>query len=167
MHILICVFIIFYTWKRANWKKWKEYHSTILFLPGMNLVYNFLSFSSGRFLWKMNPDFLFNHTVTELTYTGVLLTSTVLLFISTYPDNRVKIILHYLKYIVVYSIVETIFYLSGRIEYKYGWSIWHSIAFYFLMFPAIRIHYKKPILAYILFVFVTIFGVWYFKLPIQ
>lgn len=166
MHLIINLYIIFAVWKWADYKSWQKYHSTMLFLPLMSLVYGYISFSAGIFLWNVVPDFLFTHAVTELIYITILLPSTVLLFLTNYPDSPQKIVIHFLKYIFIYSTVETLLYATGRFEYQNGWSIWHSIFFYFLMFPAIIIHYKRPILAYIVFILITILGVWYFKLPV-
>lgn len=167
MHLAVNIFIIFSVWKWADYKNWRKYHATMLFLPLMSLVYGYLSFSSGIFLWKAVPDFLINNTMTELVYTSILMPCTVLLFLSNYPDSPIKIMLYFIKYIFIYGAIETIMYLTGRMDYDGSWSIWHSLFFYFLMFPSIIIHYKRPILAYIIFILITAFSVFYFKLPIK
>lgn len=165
MHLFVNVLIILITWKWADYRSWQKYQATMLFLPLTSLVYSLLSYSSGIFLWDVKPD-LFNHAISDLLYVIILLPCTVLLFLSNYPAEPFKKVIYYLKYIFIYSAVEIFLYAVGRFGYSDGWTILHSIFFYFLMFPAIIIHYKKPILAYIVFIFLTVFGVWFFKLPI-
>lgn len=167
MHIILNLYIIFAVWKWADYKNWQKYHTTMLFLPLMSLVYIFISYNSGAFLWQTKPDFLLNNTLTELSYIMVLLPCTVLLFLSNYPDDPIKKPVYYLKYIFIYSFVEAVAVLTGRMVYSHGWTIWYSIIFYFLMFPAIIIHHKHPITAYIVFILITIAGVWLFKLPVH
>lgn len=166
MHLVINLFIIFATWKWADYKNWKKYHATMLFLPVTSLVYSLLSYSSGVFLWDVYPD-LFNHAITDLMYVIILLPCTVLLFLSNYPRDSFKKVIYFLKYIFIYSAVEAFLFFAGRFKYEDGWSIWYSLIFYFLMFPAIIVHYKRPILAYIIFIIITVLGVWLFKLPIS
>lgn len=167
MHLALNIFTIIVTWKWSDWRSWQKYHPTLLFLPMMSLVYNFLALSSEYFLWHAKPDFLFSKTVVELTYTAILLPCTVLLFLSNYPSKPVKVLLYFLKYIVIYSCVEALLYITGRFEYHNSWSIWHSVLFYCLMFPSIIIHHRKPLLAYIIFLLITFLGIWYFKVPMK
>lgn len=167
MHLAIYLLAIFAAWKWSDWRNWQKYHATLLFLPFISLVYNFLAFSSEHFLWKTVPDLFFNHAIAELGYIFIVLPCTALLFLSNYPKGFLKVTMHFLKYIFVYGVIETIVYLTGRMEYSYGWSIWHSIGFYFLMFPSIIVHHTKPLLAYIIFILITIVGVWLFQMPIK
>lgn len=166
MHLALNLFIIFAVWKWADYKNWQKYHATMLFLSFINLVYAVISFHAGAFLWQTKEDFPLNHVVSELAYTMILLPCTVLLFLSNYPKNPVKVVIHFLKYIFIYSAVEAVMVKTGRMVYDHSWNILYSVIFYFLMFPAIIIHYRRPILAYIIFVLITIFGVWAFKLPV-
>jgi hypothetical protein len=157
--------MIFAVWKWADYRNWQKYHATMIFLSFISLVYAFISFSSGVFLWRAKPD-LFNSTVTEMMYSMILLPCTALLFLSGYPKDSLKKAVYFLKYIFIYGIVEAVMSATGRMVYGNGWTIWLSVIFDCLMFPAIIIHYKHPIIAYIVFILIMIFGIWFFKLPI-
>jgi hypothetical protein len=72
-----------------------------------------------------------------------------------------------LFWIALYVGVEIILLWKGNIKYKYGWSLGHSAAFDCLMFPFLRLHYKKPLMALIISVPITIFLVWFFEIPVS
>ncbi|MFC5653707.1 CBO0543 family protein [Paenibacillus solisilvae] len=165
MHLTLALITILAAWKYADWKNWQQYHSTMMYFALGNLLYNFLT--ANHFLWKLKPDFLPNHSLTEMVYTFIIFPATVLLFLSTYPKRDKKLIGHYLKWIGIYVGVEWFFMMTGRIIYQYGWSLYWSIIFDILMFPMLRLFYKRTLLAYAISLLMCIFWVWYFKVPVN
>lgn len=164
MHILIDLFIIFAVWWWGNWRNWKEYHSSMLFLAVINLFYYFLT--SDYILWTMKPDIIFGYKVTEILYTFVALTGTSLIFLSRLPNSLKKQIIYMIKWMFIYAAVEYVLYKTGRIVYDHGWSFICSVVFDIILFPSLYFQYKKPILAYIEFIIITILGIVYFKVPL-
>jgi hypothetical protein len=67
----------------------------------------------------------------------------------------------------MYGGIEFIMTLTGHIEYNYGWGLAWSVGFNCLMFPMLRLYYKKPLIAYLLSVPIGIFFLWYFDIPVH
>jgi hypothetical protein len=167
MHVFLSFFIILVIWKWGDWRNWKKYHTVMLYFALGNLLYNFLT--ANHFLWRLEADFISNHTLTEILYTFIVFPGTALLFIGNYPEGRglKKVIGHFALYIGWYIGVEWIFSQTGHIQYQHGWSYWWSVAFDFLMFPMLRLFYKHPLLAYILSIPIAIFFIWWFDVPVH
>jgi hypothetical protein len=95
-----------------------------------------------------------------MAYTIITFPLTALMFLSHYPEGqgRWRIFRHYLFWIGLFAI-GIFLLIRGNIIYKYGWGIWWSALFDCLMFPFIRLHYKRPLLTLIISVPMTIFWV--------
>ncbi|WP_096187089.1 CBO0543 family protein [Evansella halocellulosilytica] len=165
MHVVTSLIAIIALIIRGEWKYWKTYHSTVLYVALGNLLYNFLT--ANYFLWRLDADFISNHTLTELLYTFIVFPATVLMFLHDYPEGLYKQIIRILKWIFIYGVWEYVFSVTGRIEYQYGWSFWWSIAFLFVMFPLIRLHHTHPLLTYLLTVIVASAVIWWFEVPVH
>lgn len=165
MHFILGVITVLAAWKYGDWKNWQRYHPAMMFIVIGNLLYNVLT--ARHFLWKLKPDLMPNHSLTELVYTFVIFPATALMFISNYPKPYGKIIVHYLRYIGVYVAVEWFFMRTDRIVYQYGWNIYWSIFFNFTMFPLLWTFHKKPLVAYGITLVLVVFYVWYFKIPVN
>lgn len=165
MHVLTAIISIIAVFIWGDWRDWKKYHATLLFFALGNLVYNFLT--ANYFLWRMDADFISNHTLTEMLYTFIVFPATGLLFLSNYPKSVLKQILHTLQWIVIYGVWEYFFTLTGHIEYKYGWTLGWSIVALFFMFPLLKLHVKHPLLTYVLFALVCVGFLWFFDVPVH
>lgn len=146
MYIPIILFTLFAAWRWGDWKNWNKYNSTMLFISWGNLLYNYLYKNS--LLWELKT-YIINKTITELLNTIILLPFTVLLLLSNYPDRVGMQVYKISKYIAIYSAVEFVYYKLGLMVYNQGWNFWWSIAWNFMMFPMMVLHYKKPLFAYI------------------
>jgi len=144
-YICILIINIILTWKFADWKNWKLYHSTMLFYPLGNLLYCFVY--HDKFLWKFRPDIL-NHHIMEIIYSFSVYPLVVLLFLSCFPKGYKKQLIHIAKYIFIFILIEFILFKMGRFEYDYGWNIWWSLAWNGMAFPLMILHHKKPLIAY-------------------
>ena len=165
MHLLTAIISIIAVFIWGDWRNWKKYHTTLLFFALGNLTYNFLT--ANYFLWRLNADFLSNHTLTELVYTFVVFPATGLLFLDNYPEGIKKQILHTLQWIFIYAAWEYLFNLTGDIEYQYGWTFWWSVAVLFVMFPILRLHVNHPLLSYVLFGVASVFLLLWFDVPVE
>lgn len=165
MHVLIAVLTILAICFRGDYRNWKEYHAPMLYMAGSNLMYNFLC--ANYLLWKFNPDILANHTITEVVYTLIVFTGTVLMFLNTYPTTLKRKVYHYATWIIIYVGFEIIFLYLGKIYYQHGWTLGWSALFVMVMFPMLRLFYKRPILAYVLSIPISIFLIYYFDVPVH
>ncbi|WP_227935190.1 CBO0543 family protein [Alkalihalobacillus deserti] len=165
MHVFTAIISIIAVFIWGDWRNWKKYHATLLFFALGNLAYNFLT--ANYFLWRLDADFISNHTLAEMLYTFIVFPATGILFLGNYPEGVIKQILHTLQWIAIYAFWEYIFNLTGSIQYQYGWTFWWSVATLFVMFPLLKLHVKYPLLAYFLFGIVSVVLLWWFDVPVH
>ncbi|WP_459911298.1 CBO0543 family protein [Desulfotomaculum defluvii] len=165
MQIAILITIVLLAWKYSDWKNWKQYHCTMLFVALGNLLYH--TICASYFLWRIQPHEFSNYTFTGLIYTFIIFPLTTLIFLSNYPTELKPQIFHISKYILIYLVVEWIGLKFHTITYYNRWNLGWSALFLCAMFPIIRVHYKNPLLAYILSAVVVVFIVIYFNIPID
>jgi uncharacterized Tic20 family protein len=165
MHLVITLFTFFSVWCWADWKNWRKYHPTMLYIVGTGLLYEYLT--KDHPLWIFHPDFLFNHEITVIIYTIITMPLSILLFLSRYPTTTKLLQLKYiLTWVAIYTFFELVLHISGRISYENGWTYWYSVMFDLMMFPMLRLHHVKPLRAYALSLLIIIVLMWYFKLKI-
>lgn len=168
MHLLLAVISIAAIWYRGDYRQWREYYPTMQFIAIGNLTYNLLC--ASHWLWQLSPDIKwFNHSLTEMSYTFITFPFTALMFLSRYPEGQGKrrIIRHYVFWILLYVAVEVILLRQEAIIYKYGWSLAWSAGFDCLMFPYLRLHHTKPLIALTFSVPITVFLLWLFDIPVH
>ena len=154
--VLVC-----YKW--ADWRHWKKYYPTILFLIINNFVYNLLTNSYP--LWELIDPRIKTINIT-LLMSAIIFPASILLYLSRYPKNGAfEKGIYVLKWICLYTLLEWIPLQFNQVRYSNGWNIWWSLGFNIVMFPLLKIHYHKPLLAWL---FAFIFGssiIYFFKVP--
>ncbi|MRG87119.1 CBO0543 family protein [Salinibacillus xinjiangensis] len=165
MHVATTLYVVFAVWRWGDWRNWEKYHTTMLYFALGNLLYNFLT--AHYFLWRLDADFLSNHTLTEMLYTFIVFPGTALLFLCNMPEEKRRRNVHIVKWIFIYALWEAFFVLTKSIEYQYGWGYWWSVGFDTFMFPMLLLHYKKPLIAYLLSIPIGIFFIWWFNVPVH
>lgn len=161
--IAICTIICASIW--GDWRNWQKYYPTLLYVFCMSMLYEFLTKSYT--MWKFKPDFLFSHTYVVLLYAVISVPLTVLVFLSLYPSSWGKKILYYPLWIFIYIGVERVLQKTGQITYENNWSILWSLIFDVIMFPMLRLHYKNPLVACVLSVFIIAGYMTLFKVPVK
>lgn len=163
MHVAITIWAVIASSRVWNWERFYKYQATILYMSAMNLLYLF--FTMGYHLWRLQPDLGMPISIVNMLYTFIVFPCTVVLFLSQYPKSFKNKVFHVLKWIIIYISVEWIGSLMNRITYEHGWHLGWSLLFLIMMFPMIRLHHKKPVLAYLLtFIFIALI-LCYFKVP--
>jgi hypothetical protein len=167
MHIAMSIYCIYMVWRKGVWRNWRKYHTTMMYFALGNLLYNFLT--ANHFLWRFSSEFLANHTTVEMLYTFIVFPATVLLFLSHYPEGKsfFKKAYHVFIWVVIYGVVEFVYWQLDKIHYQYGWNLWWSIFFDFTMFPMLVLFHKRPLLAYTISFFMAIFWVQFFDVPVH
>lgn len=166
MNIALALIAIFTSWRFGKWSRFRDYHLTMLFLTATDLIYNFITHSTGYFLWRMPREFFLNGIMIELLWMLIILPAAVLLFLSYYPGVLRYKLLYILGWTQFYTTLEWFFHRYGRIQYFHGWGVWQSFVFYIIMFTGIRLFYRKPVVGYLVFIIVTLFGIWGYRVPI-
>jgi xanthine/uracil permease len=165
LRVVLCLTLVFFCWKFGDLKNWRIFYPTILYLVVNNLLYIF--FVKEKYsLWKLQPDFLLNHTFSVLIQTFIILPCIVILFLSHLPKNRKNQIIHLIISAAILVGIETIMFFAGKITYHNGWNYWWSVAFNFLWVIMLRFHYFNPIPAWVVSFLITAFFIIYFQIPL-
>ncbi|MGM0827674.1 MAG: CBO0543 family protein [Bacillota bacterium] len=164
--IIRSVLWILVAWRWGDWRNWKKYQSTILFFILLDLLYNFLTYNYT--LWQYEPTAIIpNHTFNNMIVMFIIYPCLVLLYLGRYPTGGVKQGIWIISFTTFLSIVEFINYKAGLITFHSGWNIKWSIMFYLYSLPILRLHNKKPLLAFGISVLITVGLLWILKVPIS
>jgi hypothetical protein len=168
MSLVIPVLTLIVAWRFANWRKWREYYSTILFTIVVDFSISLLTYNHS--LWHYGKTlFLPNHTLTDITLNFFHYPFIILLYLSRYPyeSRTLRQLAHIALFVVVLSLIESMFMQIKLITYHNGWNYWWSIPVWLSMFIVARLHLTRPLWAWLSFFGGTVFLVWYFHLPIN
>ncbi|MDP4083143.1 MAG: CBO0543 family protein [Bacillota bacterium] len=168
MHILLAAFLGVIGIFKIDWRNWRLYHTTVLYMVCCNLLYNVLCVD--KYLWKYHADFLIQHKTTELIYSFFILPLTALLFLSNFPHTEghmSKKIWYILKWIFISLAVETIYVKLGRLELMNGYKFWMEPFFYLAMYFMLKLHQSRPLLTYGLSIVIIAILLRAFHIPIR
>ncbi|MGM0851120.1 MAG: CBO0543 family protein [Bacillota bacterium] len=154
-HVVVIVVIILSSLKWGSWYRWREFLPTIYYFSFFNMFYQYISYTM-KAVWELDGFFL-NMFVTDTLYTMIAYPCLVVLFLSHYPEEIRMKIFYYFKYIGVATLIEWAAWRMDAIEYFEGWNLWWTLLFYFIMFPMLRLHFKNPVRALLVSVFVIAF----------
>ncbi|WP_281368214.1 CBO0543 family protein [Neobacillus endophyticus] len=146
----------------GNWRNWKRYYPTILFFVIGDFLYNFLLYKKS--MWVFHDLIIPNHTTITILSMVFSYTATVLIYLGKFPKGWAKRFLWFLLWVGIYLTVEFVDYKLGFITYHNGWSFRWSVFFTAIIFFILPIHYKNPLLAWLLsiviiIVLLNIFGI--------
>ncbi|MCI3919666.1 hypothetical protein MO973_05390 [Paenibacillus sp. TRM 82003] len=163
MNIIIAVVLLGLAIRFGKWKRWQAFYPTLLYIVVCNLFYNYIV--KEQHLWKFeSPWFPFPHEVMDVIYSFIINPAMTYLFLSYHPTTGwVRKSAYWLGWTVVFSLIETLQFLTDHIVYYRGWSIPWTVFFYTLMFPMLYLHYRKPIIALLLSIPATLGYMWIFN----
>ncbi|MGP4041252.1 CBO0543 family protein [Gracilibacillus sp. D59] len=144
--IFILYLIAGYIW--GDWRNWKEYYPTILFFIIGDFLYNFLLYNKS--MWLFHDLILPNHTTITILGMFVTYSVTVLIYLGRFPNDWKKRSLWFLLWSGIYISIEYINSKLGFITYHNGWNIWWSVLFTGIIFLILPVHYKRPLLAWLI-----------------
>jgi hypothetical protein len=144
-------------------RRWKQYYPTVLYVSFCNLLYVVLA--ENRPTWAFYSPLL-TPKASDLLNTFLLLPSTTMLYLYFFPESKSRRVIYYLLWIAGFSALEYIWQLLKLIRYDHGWNLLWSVAFYFAMFFAIRLHQTSLGKALLFSLGVTVFLVFWFRIPI-
>ena len=171
MHLLLNGLFLVAGLKWGDWKNWRKYHSTILFLWFGDLLYNVLCYEYIMWKYKENifaQTVLTNHIIISLLIMFVAYPAMVLIYLGRFPESKWKAVVWVLLWVTVFSTIEFInLRFLNLITHHHGWTMMWSVIFNLILFPMLRFHYKKPGMALLLSIPIVFFFVYYFKVPIR
>ncbi|MRH45038.1 hypothetical protein GH741_20555 [Aquibacillus halophilus] len=153
--ILLVVAFIFATWRWGDWRNWKLYHSTILYFLYNDMLYGYLT-NFHYPLWIHVPVFPFDSFSVVKILAQICFACTPLIYLGCYPKERRNVILWIGFWIILYSSIEGGLLIISAVQHFNGWTLTYSVLFNMMMFPMLRLHFTRPLLAYTLSVPITI-----------
>jgi hypothetical protein len=91
-----------------------------------------------------------NHTIIVLIKMVVQYPATIAVFLGNMTFSKRKQILSIVLWSGIYAISELVAKFTGVMTYHNGWNFWWDCTFNVMMLFMLLIHYRKPILAWIL-----------------
>lgn len=138
----------------GDWRNWRRYYPTILFFMLGDFIYMYL-LSDHYPMWKYVPssaDREIGVTNTHISFSIMLLKypATVLAYLAHFPRQGLFMKwFYYLAWVMIYYINETIDLHFHLIKYYNGWNIGWSVLFNAVMFFILKVHFHRPLLAWI------------------
>jgi hypothetical protein len=166
MHVTLILWSIIAAWRWGNWKQWKQYQPTMLFMALSSAMYDVLVNDADYYLWRYVGNFYFSEEMASLSYTVVAFPATALLFLSNFPEEKWKQVLHIVKYVAMYVILEMIGLHYGHISHAHSWNMWWSSWFNLVMFCILRLHHTRPLLAYAVSMCVATYLMFHFQVSL-
>lgn len=162
--IIVTLIFVILAWKWGDWRNWKLYYSTIIFMILGDFIYLFLTFQKP--LWTMESTIL-GRTFTNLLIAFFIYPSFVLLYLSNFPkENLEKKVFYISAFTLFFTAFEYIFIKFDSISYYNSWNLWWTFLFDIMLFILLRVHYKKPLLGIFFAVVVGTCIMLIFKIPL-
>ena len=155
------------TWRFGDWRNWKKYYPTILFIISVDFFISILMYESP--LWTIQGSLLIpNHTIADFFMVFLSFSQMVLIYLSNYPykSKWYRQFIYVGLWALLYILIEIIFMYAKLISYQNGWNIWWSMLVWIFMFIGLRLHHTKPLWAWLLCFVCTTFLIIYFHIPI-
>ncbi len=162
--IVLAISFVLATWAWGDWRNWRKYHATSLFFLFGNSLY--FSFTFNYPLWRHQPLPPIDSPIVVELLVMICFACTPMIYLGKWPNSVKKSLLWIALWILLYFSVESFLLFIGGIKHDNGWTLFHSLLFNIIMFPMFRLHYKRPILAYILSVPIIIVLLVWLKVPI-
>ena len=163
-HVILGLVSVIIAWKWGDWRNWRLYYPTIVFLMLGDLIQMVITYNYP--LWTYNSQF-FSHTISNLIVTFTVFPCVVMLFIPYHPQKGIiKKCLYMLSLSLSFTLIEWFSNLLGFFSYYHNWNIWCSLVFNIILIPLVRIHYHDPRLALPLATILGLGIVILFKIPI-
>jgi len=163
-YITLGIVVVFLCFRFGDWKNWKLYYPTVLFYIIGDLTAMILTFKKPLWLLK---DFFWSQILGDYFIAFVVFPYIIILFLSKYPKKIIKRIIYICIYVLILSCIEYLAYRTGHIIYLNGWNILWNILFYFIMFPLLWFHYKKPLWAWSIAMALAFIVLYIFKIPLD
>jgi len=163
-HILISLLSAAACWRWGDWKNWRAYYPTVLyFIIGDMIGYILLS---DHRLWLYNGWPRDNHFYPDLYQAVCVYPGIIILYLSHFPRHRKDQLVYLAAWVAGYSLYVYMLHRLGLLVYRNGWGIGHDVLFNTVMFPLLRLHYKKPLWVWPVSMALALALMWYFDIPI-
>ncbi|UUZ83409.1 hypothetical protein LJK88_05855 [Paenibacillus sp. P26] len=155
----------------GDWRNWRKYYPTILFLFVNDLLYNVLTYNYS--MWKFNPvsfdKYIYsNHTLITLGINFINFPAIVLIYLGHYPERKILQLFYVLAWSLLNTMIEyTIWATIKGISYYHGWTIGWSFLINLMFYTSLRLHYLRPMAAWLFALGAIISLSLFFDLPVR
>ncbi|MEH7332988.1 CBO0543 family protein [Neobacillus drentensis] len=149
---VVLVYILFAIYF-VDWKNWRSYYPTVQYFIICNLLYNFIFYNHSLWRYKAVTVAWLNHTLIDLTFSFLIVPVVIMIFLRYYSKGK-KQFLYLAIWIAYFTAIEYLFYKKGLFIYENDWNIYWSAVFNAILFTMVRIHYKHPLMALLLSIFI-------------
>ncbi|MFD2614376.1 CBO0543 family protein [Paenibacillus gansuensis] len=169
MHVLFTLAILCFVYFKGDWRDWQKYGLSMFYPAACDLLYNILC--QDKLLWSYHPDphlFPRSHVAVDLLYTFLILPSVALMYLTNYPfgERAWRQCKYILLWVAGSLAVEYVFIAFGRLELMNGYRFWMEALFYPTMYLMLRLHYTRPVLTYLISIFIIWFLMSVFEVPL-
>jgi len=145
--LLACLFILVcYKW--GDWRNWKTYYPTILFLIAGDFIYYYVA--GAQPLWQYTTK-LFPGAIATLIIALIIYPCTVLIFLPfCLESGAIKTGYYITAWVLLYAFLEYLALKYNYMQHFKGWNFAYSVLFDYTLFSLLLIHHKKPPVAWLL-----------------
>ena len=164
--LFITLFILVVTFYFSDWRNWRKYYPTILFIIVVSFTAYVLTYDYPLWLYHESL-FIPNRLIHEFRLDFLALPGIILLYLTLYPytSGMLRKLTYILIWTVILSIFEGFYVLLKILTYHNGWNIGWSVVTWFIKFSVVIIHHRKPKWAWLICVIIIIFVINYFDIP--
>lgn len=151
MRLVFIFFIWIIAYFKSDWRNWRNYHPTILFMIAANFLIGLITYKYT--LWDLSSE-LGGHIFNDLLLSLFFFPASMLIYLKYFPYSTkgwIKKILFILGFAILFTLIEEIEYLLDNINYANGWNLLKSFYLNIGMLTVLAVHHKNPLLAYFLF----------------
>jgi hypothetical protein len=122
-------------------------------------------------MWMFKPvgalDHIFhlNHTLITIGKMTIQYPVTIAIFLGRMGNDRKQQIISIVLWVGIFSLTEAIAHYAGTLTYYNGWNYGWDVIFNIMMFSMLLLHYKRPLIAWILVLPITLGLWWIFDVP--
>lgn len=156
-------FFIFIGYKWGDWRNWKTYYPTILFIIAGDFIASFVY--SAKPLWRYSATAL-SGTHTQLIVALIIYPCTVLVFLAWYQKLKINKAVYIALWVFLFSVLE---YLGVKYNYFFhynGWNLIYSVAFDFILFTLLIVHQNNPPKAWLYSLLTGVAITLWFRIPV-
>ena len=140
------------TWRFADWRNWRKYYPTILFIISVDFFISVLMYEYP--LWTFRGSLIItNHTIADFFLTFIMFPNLTLLYLSLYPyqSHLPKQALYIGSWFIFEVMMEYLFRSANLISYTHGWNYGWSCVVWLFLFIGLRLHHTRPLWAWVRF----------------
>ena len=164
--IVVTILFLLAAWRYGDWRNWEKYYSTMLYMIVNAVLFNVITYEYPTWEWDDFSGVFPNHTLLDMWIIFTQFPAVVLLYLTNFPNTLTGKILRLLLWVGIFVGLEFLVLKFDYIVYYNEWSFIWSIVFNFVTFFMIQLHYRKPLLTWVLSFLFILLLCFLFKVPL-